>query len=125
MVRILKNVRSKTISAGLVILVFSASAFGCVAGWSGDSPKLCGASIARKNCARKKPTRATGCDVLRSFPRRCSLRSLAQGYAVEFARFEISSPLKDVRDRVSIPSTPTILISTVVSPETDRGPPRS
>lgn len=111
--------------SGVLVLVFGASALGCVAGWNGDSPMLCGASVARKGCARKKLVHTTGCDVLRSSPSRCSLRSLAQGYAVEFARFEISSPLSDVRDRASVPRTARILISSIGSPETDRGPPRS
>jgi hypothetical protein len=117
--------RSKTVAAGLLILVFGASAFGCVAGWNGDAPNVCGASIARKSCARKKAIRTTGCHVLHSSPGRCSLRSLAQGYAIEFARFEIRGPLNDVRERASVLRTAPILISSVGSPETDRGPPRS
>lgn len=65
----LHNVRSKTITAGLLLFMFGVSAFG----WCGDSSKACVASIARKTCARKESIRTPGGDLVRSSSARCSL----------------------------------------------------
>jgi hypothetical protein len=44
---------------------------------------------------------------------------------VAFHGFEISTPLRRVTGNISAPFDSTIIISSIGSPETDRGPPRS
>ncbi|MGH9538899.1 MAG: hypothetical protein ACRD3H_13310, partial [Terriglobales bacterium] len=61
--------------------------------------------------------------VLNAQPGQCSLRGLAQFQIAEFQRFELSTPLADPAGRVAVPAKSVIIVSSIGSPETDRGPP--
>jgi hypothetical protein len=74
-----------------------------------------GPAIANKNV----------CNEVKSSRGHCSLRSLAQFHFAEFRRFEISRPLQRVGGKPSPGSNSRIVLSSIGSPETDRGPPHS
>jgi len=129
--------RCDSVTSGLLILVLAASAFGCVT--AGDN-EPCGPEVgahqagvilrhghwSARPCVRKAVAQRAGCrPVLRSPSPRCSLRSLAQFQFVELRRFEIPSPLRQGDGGVSLPFDSRIVVLSIGSPETDRGPPRS
>lgn len=123
-------VRRTSITSGLLILVFATSAFGCATGWSSKPGIFCPRPSTRQVCVRKNPgttvARGSACShILKSLPGRCSLRSLAQFQFAELHRFEIPSPLRHAGGKVSLPFNSVIIVSSIGSPETDRGPPRS
>lgn len=120
--------RRASITSGLLILVLTTSAFGCVTGWSSKSGTLCPRPRTRKACVWKKlgttAARGSACDhTLKSLPGQCSLRSLAQFQFAELQRFEIASPLRHASSKVSLPLNSVTIVSSIGSPETDRGPP--
>jgi hypothetical protein len=53
----------------------------------------------------------------------CSLRSFVQFQFAEFRRVEISSPPLHRDGEISPPFNPAIIVLSIGSPETDRGPP--
>jgi hypothetical protein len=63
--------------------------------------------------------------ILKSLPGNCGLRNFVQFQFVEFHNFEISAPLRATSDNISAPLDSAIIVSSIGSPETDRGPPRS
>ena len=119
-----------SITSGLLILVFTTSAFGCATGW-GSAPVTFGPRPdTRQACVPKKPgitaAKGSACGhTVKSLPSQCSLSSLAQFQFAELHRFEIPSPLRHVGGKVSSPFHSVIIVSSIGSPETDRGPPRS
>jgi hypothetical protein len=63
--------------------------------------------------------------VLGPSPVTCGIRGFVQPKFAAFHGVEISIPLRCVAGRVSAPSDVPVVVSSVGSPETDRGPPRS
>jgi hypothetical protein len=124
-----RSMRRGSIISGLMILVLATSALGCASGWVGKAGTFCSRPSTRGTCAERKPgtTAAEGrsCGhTLKSSPGQCSLRSLAQFQLAEQRRFELASPLRQARSKAS-PSSNSGIVSSIGSPETDRGPPRS
>ncbi len=122
--------RRGSIISGLMILVLATSAFGCAGGWAGKVGTFCSRHNTLGICAGRKPgTTAAGgaaCGhTLKSSQGQCSLRSLAQLQLVKARRFELSSPLRQARGKASPPFNSAVVVSSIGSPETDRGPPRS
>jgi hypothetical protein len=64
-------------------------------------------------------------DVVKSMPGHCSLRSLLRFQFPAFQRFEVSTPLRRTAEIISAPRGASIIATSIGSPETDRGPPRS
>jgi hypothetical protein len=64
-------------------------------------------------------------DFLKSPPGKCGLRSFAQFQFVAFHKFEISAPLLPAAYNLAAPLGLDIVVSSIGSPQTDRGPPRS
>jgi hypothetical protein len=123
-------VRRVSITSVLLILALIASSSSCVVGWCSQRTASCSHSIALKSCARKNHdvAEAMGADcgsVLEPSPGTCRIRGFVQPKFAAFQGVEISIPLRCVAGRVSAPSDFPILVSSVGSPETDRGPPRS
>ena len=120
--------RNALISAFLVI-VLATAAFGCVSDWSGKPSSSCNNSSIQKPCVRKPGTavaKRSGCgDNVKSVPGLCNVRGFAQFQFTEFRKFEIAGPLRQVEGRISRPRNAAILVSSIGSPETDRGPPTS
>ena len=118
-----------SIRAGILILVLATSAFGCASGSGSDPTDSCHRSYGRGPCIGGKSgpavTKESACHTLESSQRRCSLRSLAQFQFAEFRRFEISSPLRRASGKASPGFNSRIVVSSIGSPETDRGPPHS
>jgi hypothetical protein len=124
------SVRRMSITSGLLILVLGTSVFGCATGWSSKPGTLCPRLGTRQVCAGKKPgttaARGSACGhTLKSLPGQCSLRSFAQVQFAELHRFEIPSPLRYADGKVPPPFNSVITVSSIGSPETDRGPPGS
>jgi hypothetical protein len=120
--------RRGSIISGLMIPVLATSALGCASGWVGKAGTFCSRPSTRRTCAGRKPgtTAAEGrsCGhTLKSSPGR--LRSLAQFQLAEHRRFELASPPQQARSKASPSSNSAIVVSSIGSPETDRGPPRS
>jgi hypothetical protein len=121
--------RRTSLTSGLLILILATSAFGCTAGWGYSATTFCPRPGARQSCAvaKRGTTVARGAvcgHTAKSLHGGCSLRSLAQLQFVEIHRFEIPGLLPQTGSRL-LPSLKTRSVSSVGSPETDRGPPRS
>jgi hypothetical protein len=122
-------VRRPSITSVLLILVLVTSASACVAGCGSQIAPSCPRTISLRDCARKEPRTATirgrACgDVLKSLPARCGVRSFIQFQFVTLAVFEIAAPFQRTASN-SVPFDSLIVVSSIGSPETDRGPPRS
>ncbi len=121
--------RRAAFTSVLLILVLVTSASACVAGCDGQIPPSRPHTINRRAYTRKEPPtaiirgRAFG-DVLKSLPARCGMRSFIQFQFVTLAVFEIAAPFKRMGSN-SVPCGSVIAVSSIGSPETDRGPPRS
>jgi hypothetical protein len=63
--------------------------------------------------------------VLKSQSGRCGIRGFAQFQFVTFHAFEISTPLQRAAGSIPAPFDFVIIVSSIGSPETDRGPPAS
>jgi len=121
-------VRRNSLTSALLILVLVTSASACVAG-SCQPTLSCAGAGGRRNCPSKKMGTATAREsacgrIVQSTPGQCSLRSLVQLQFPAFHKFEISAPFR-LAAHVSAPLDTVIAVSSVGSPETDRGPPRS
>ena len=122
-------VRLAPITSVLLILVLATSASACVVGWGSQPAPSCSRTSTLGPCARKEPRTATmrpACgDVLKSQPGRCDMRSFIQFQVVSLHTFEISDPLEHKASNISAPIDSRVVVCSVGSPETDRGPPRS
>lgn len=122
--------RRASATSVLLILAFATSASACVTGWRSQPKASCQRPSTGKTCSRKQPgtkvARGSACGhVLKSPSGQCSLRSFAQLQAAELHRFEIPTPLRQAAGQVTLPFNSVIVVSSIGSPETDRGPPRS
>ena len=120
--------RHASITSVLLIVVLATSASACVGG-SGN-PSLAACSRDQRISAHRKPcrtvaVRSTCGHDLRSLPGRCGMRTFVQFQFVALHTLDIVSTLMRPAGRISIPSDFVILISSIGSPETDRGPPNS
>jgi hypothetical protein len=113
------------IVAVLLILTLGSSASVCVVGSGDTSSKSCARSKSDPGCARKS-LNAAQCGKRLNAPRsNCGIRGLAQFHFFAFPQLETGAPLRILRGRVSIPSGTAPRVSSIGSPETDRGPPAS
>lgn len=122
--------RRNSIISVLLILVLAASASGCVGGWGSQSAISCHRPSPRPACARGRLGTSTvvgpACGhVLKALPGKCGLRGFVQFQFGAFQTFEISTPLPRVAGNISAPFDSAIIVSSIGSPETDRGPPCS
>lgn len=113
----------------LLVVVLAALSPVCVSGWSGQSTTTCSRPGARRSCATKKAevaqaTRSVCGDTLKSQPASCGLRTFVQSQFATFRSAEVSTLLLRHIANIS-PSLAVIIVSSIGSPETDRGPPRS
>jgi len=123
-------VRRASITSVLLILSLTASASACVAG--GVSPH----ADSRANrgrlraCAREKPGIASAVrpvcgHIVDPLPGTCAMRSFVQFQFAATRRLESYIPLPRPAGTISFPSEGPIMVPSIGSPETDRGPPRS
>jgi len=115
--------RNGIISA-LLIVTMVASASACVEGAGSSSSKTCVRPLG-PSCGKLLHARNRCNPAMKSVPAHCDIRGLVQFHVVSFAKFEVSSPLRVVSGRVLLPSRLDVRISSIGSPETDRGPPLS
>ena len=126
----INSMRRVSITSVLLILALVASSSSCVAGWGSLRTSSCPHSIGRNSCVGKNhdvaKTADSGCGrVLESSPGTCGIRGFVQAKLAAFHRIEISIPLCRVAGGIPTPSDFPVVISSIDSPETDRGPPRS
>src|SRR5258707_133796 len=124
------NLRRTFVTSVLLIAALAASASGCLAGWGSQSAVPCSHPHAQQDCTRKKTSKATAkgalCgDVMKSLPGRCGMRSFIQLQFVELRKLEISTPPLRTVGNISATHDSTIIVSSIGSSETDRGPPCS
>jgi len=117
-------VRRNSIISAILIATMAASASACVEGAGTSSSTACARS-SRPSCERTLHATNKCNPVLKSIPEHCDICGLVQFHVVAFAKFEVSSPLRVVSGRVLLQSRPGPRISSIGSPETDRGPPLS
>ncbi len=123
-------VHRTSITSALLILMVLTSASACVAGCGSQPAPSCSRTNARQACARRQAHTATtknpACgDTVKSQPGRCGVRSFIPFQFATLPAFETSPPLKHTDGNVSAPLNAVIGVSSIGSPETDRGPPRS
>jgi hypothetical protein len=114
--------RVKAITAALLILTIAVSASACVEGAGGAPGKPCISS--QTNCSRVARSSKCG-TVLKSSPAHCSVRGLMQFHFIAFQESDKTASLRALPGRVALPSRSALRVSSVGSPETDRGPPLS
>lgn len=90
----------------------------------------CSTSGKRHACVRREPrtaiTKGSRCSpVVKSLPSTCGMRSFVPFQFVTLHAVETSVPVPNTGGHISLPLDSAIIISSVGSPETDRGPPRS
>ena len=89
----------------------------CVAGWDGQPANT--ACRAERLCAQKK----SGKSIKPPIANKCGLRTFVQLQFVRFPATNLSRPLLDRAGEVSFLAPVVIVLSSIGSPETDRGPP--
>jgi hypothetical protein len=115
------------IVALLLIVSLGASASVCIVGYGNSSLKSCKHLKSDQGCARKSPNAGTAqCgSLLKAPPSNCSIRSLAQFHLFVFPKLEAGITLLVLPESVSIPPGSVPRVTSIGSPETDRGPPLS
>ena len=114
----------------LLMLALVTSGSACVAGYGNETAPFCSHAMTRQTCTGEGPSGAAAMgnacrDILKSLPGRCGMRSFVQFQFVTFIASEISIPLQHTTSNLWMPLESTIVVSSIGSPETDRGPPRS
>ncbi len=120
------TVRPRSLISALLMLALCASASACANGTGTRLGTACRVShlipshrstfgAAHNNCGHAFKTRAT----------QCSLRGLLQFQFLTLLAFEMAAPFDVIAKSVAAPSDSTAKLTSVGSPETDRGPPRS
>jgi hypothetical protein len=120
--------RRTSVTSALLIAVLATAGSACASGWG--SPFAGSCPHTRKECAHKKSATekvvALPCaHVLTPLSAKCSVRSFAHFRFIAFHTVETSIPLQLAARSIAPPSNARIIVSSVGSPETDRGPPRS
>jgi len=119
-----------SIASGLLILVFATSALGCATGSGSEPLGFCPRGRSQRRCttsnSRAAEPKSSRCGhLLKSSRGQCSLRSLAQFQFAELRACEICSPLQRATGKASPALNSRIIVLSIGSPETDRGPPHS
>jgi hypothetical protein len=122
-------VRCAYLTSSLLILVLATSGSGCVMGCGAEvwQPLLRlnvqrghvqnmpgGALIAASQCG----------DTVKRLRGHCTLRSVTQLQFAELRRLELVTPLWNAAGNIPFPFNSATIISSIGSPQTDRGPPR-
>jgi len=119
-----------SITSCLLILVLFTSTLGCVTGGSGKVTNICSTRSARHACHKAKPgigdAHGAACgETLSEVSAPCNLRSFLQVQIAVLPNIEMPSPALRATGEVSLPSRVSFIVSSVGSPQTDRGPPLS
>jgi hypothetical protein len=118
--------RKKSLTAAMLVLLIAGLAPACVAGWNGEAASSCTGErqpAIRKNrndgCRRAKDCGAQ----LRAQASHCGFRTFLQ---LQFAELRLAAnelPKLGVRGTVPVQPAVTISLSSIGSPQSDRGPP--
>jgi hypothetical protein len=118
------------VMAALLVLLLTTSASVCITGWTDEPSPVCHHQTAHHTYAGAKRSTAKevahlACSGSLKSPARCGIRGFDQLQFAEFGPRLCSSPLLIPTDTIAAPAYTKIVISSIGSPETDRGPPRS
>ncbi len=114
--------RMKASIAALLILTVAISASACVEGAGSALAKPC--KFSRTHCSRV--ARSSKCStVSKASSSHCDVRGLLQFHFIAFHKSDTTASLRALPGRVAIPSRLALRLSSIGSPETDRGPPLS
>lgn len=109
---------AKCVIAALLIMTTALSASACVEGVVGS------AATSRVQCSRALRNQA--CPVIVKFsPGHCGVRGLLQFHFVSYQSLDSEPRFSLLSQRVFVSPRPGFRISSIGSPETDRGPPLS
>jgi hypothetical protein len=122
--------RRHCVTSVLLMVVLAVSTSACAMDRCSGRASFCAAPRVGRDCARSKidtaaNTRKACQPVVQSMPASCSLRSLGQFQFLAFDRCEICAPLRSVGGMTLARPDSRIIVSSIGSPETDRGPPSS
>jgi len=117
-------VRPRLLISALLILALFASASACVAGTSDDSA-ACVRARFRPCRSEFAHTQTNSSYALRAPIAQCALRGLLPFQFLTLPAFEMAVPLELTAQDVTEPSDSAVELTSIGSPETDRGPPRS
>ena len=119
------TVRLRSLISALLILALCASVSACVNGTGTGLGAACSvshpglkhraASGMHSDCGHAFKTRTA----------HCSLRGLLQFQFLTLPAFQVAVPFDWIAENVTAPSDTSVKLTSVGSPETDRGPPRS
>jgi hypothetical protein len=112
----------------LLVLLLTTSA--CIAEWTDGASPACHRQTAHHTYTSAERSTAKGvahlaCSGISKPPARCGIRGFDQLQFVEFGPRLCSGPLLIPTGAVAAPTYTKIVISSIGSPESDRGPPRS
>jgi len=118
------------VMAALLVLLLTTSASACITGWTDEPAPACHRQTAHHNYASAKRSTAKwvahlACTGTSKSPARCGIRGFDQLQFAEFGPRLCSSLLLIPTGIIAAPACETIVISSIGSRETDRGPPRS
>jgi hypothetical protein len=114
--------RIKVSLAALLILTMAVSASACVEGMGSAPGERC--SPSQTHCSRVARSGKCGA-VLKSSPSHCDVRGLLQFHFAASQKSNTTASLRRLPGCVVIPSRLALRLSSIGSPETDRGPPLS
>lgn len=112
---------AKCVIAALLTLTTALSASACVEGVGGSAAERC---TSRVQCSRALRNQA--CPVIVKFsPGHCGVRGLLQFHFVSYQSLDSEPHFSLFSQRVFVSARPGFRLSSIGSPETDRGPPLS
>ena len=118
--------RLRSLISALLILALWASASECVNGAGTSLGAACRVSHIRLSHSKASHTADANCrHALKGRSDPCSLRGLLQFQFLTLPAFEIAIPFDLIEEKVAGPTDSTAKLTSIGSPETDRGPPRS
>jgi len=114
--------------AVLLVLLIAGLAPACIAGWTGDASDHCGVPriAVHKKAASERCKRSQRCaPQLRARAGRCGFRSFLQLQFAQSRPAVAMPPRMQIQGKIALPPAATLALSSIGSPHTDRGPPRS
>ena len=119
-------VRLRSLISALLILALSASASACLNGTGTSLVAACRIPHTKLSHQNASRTANDNCgQAFKGRPDVCRLRGLLPFHFLTLPAFEIAIPFDLIAEKVAAPSDSTAKLTSVGSPETDRGPPRS
>lgn len=115
--------RRASLISGLLILTMALTGFRCAAGGCINAQTAGLAVSTRQHTTAAQTAGSAG--IVKASPKQCNLRAFSQSQSAVFRKIGMPTPLSLSSGKVSPPVNAGLFRSSVGSPESDRGPPRS